>query len=141
MQTPEANDAELLPPTSPELPEALVFLDLETSGANLANDRIIEVGLVEVDPQGVREWNVLVNPGIPVSPFIAQLTGINDAMLSGAPTFAQIAAELLERLRGKVLIAHNARFDYSFLKGEFARLTIDFRMPTLCTVRLSRKLF
>ena len=141
MQTPEANDAELLPPTSAELPEALVFLDLETSGANLANDRIIEVGLVEVDPQGVREWNVLVNPGIPVSPFVAQLTGINDAMLSGAPTFAQIAAELLDRLRGKVLIAHNARFDYSFLKGEFARLTIDFRMPTLCTVRLSRKLF
>ncbi|MDS4015875.1 MAG: exonuclease domain-containing protein [Candidatus Accumulibacter sp.] len=137
----EANDPAPPPSTGVELPDSLVFLDLETSGANLANDRIIEIGLVEVDRQGVREWNVLVNPGIPVSPFVAQLTGIDDAMLSNAPTFAEIARELLERLRGKVLIAHNARFDYSFLKGEFSRLAIDFRMPTLCTVRLSRKLF
>lgn len=123
------------------LPDALVFLDLETSGANLANDRIIEIGLVEVDAHGVREWNVLVNPEIPVSPFVAQLTGIDDAMLRGAPSFRQIAGDLLDRLRGKVLIAHNARFDYGFLKSEFTRLAMDFRMPTLCTVRLSRKLF
>lgn len=122
-------------------PEALVFVDLETSGANFANDRIIEVGLVEVDSEGAREWSALVNPEAPVSAFITGLTGIDDAMVSTAPTFAQLAPSLLERLRGRLLIAHNARFDYGFLRCEFKRLGIEFRAPTLCTVKLSRKLF
>ncbi|WP_374692205.1 exonuclease domain-containing protein [Accumulibacter sp.] len=119
----------------------MVFVDLETSGANFANDRIIEVGLVEVDSNGVREWSVLVNPEMPLSPFITSLTGINEAMLRPAPTFRQIAQELLDRLRGKLFVAHNARFDYGFLKGEFGRLGVDFRLPSLCTVKLSRKLY
>ncbi|HRL77812.1 MAG TPA: exonuclease domain-containing protein [Candidatus Accumulibacter phosphatis] len=119
----------------------MVFVDLETSGANFANDRIIEIGLVEVDPDGVREWSVLVNPEMPLSPFITSLTGISEAMLRPAPTFRQIAQELLERLRGRLFVAHNARFDYGFLKGEFGRLGVDFRLPSLCTVKLSRKLY
>lgn len=122
-------------------PEPLVFVDLETSGANFANDRIIEIGLVEVDENGVREWSSLVNPGHPVSPFITGLTGIDTAMVADAPRFEQIAQEVLDKLRGRLFIAHNARFDYSFLKREFKRLGIDFRAPNLCTVKLSRKLF
>ncbi len=122
-------------------PEPMVFVDLETSGANFANDRIIEVGLVEVDSTGVREWSVLVNPEVPLSPFITRLTGISEAMLRPAPTFRQIAHELLERLRGRLFVAHNARFDYGFLKGEFGRLGVAFRQPSLCTVKLSRKLY
>ena len=122
-------------------PEPMVFVDLETSGANFANDRIIEVGLVEVDPDGVREWSVLVNPEVPLSPFITNLTGISEAMLRPAPTFREIAQELLDRLRGRLFVAHNARFDYGFLKGEFGRLGVDFRLPSLCTVKLSRKLY
>lgn len=122
-------------------PEPLVFVDLETSGANFANDRIIEIGLLQVDGDGAREWSVLVNPEASVSSFITGLTGIDDTMLCSAPTFRQIAPSLLERLRGKLLVAHNARFDYGFLKCEFKRLGIDFRSPTLCTVKLSRKLF
>jgi len=119
----------------------MVFVDLETSGANFANDRIIEIGLVEVDPTGVREWSVLVNPEVPLSPFITSLTGISEAMLQPAPTFRQIAQELLDRLRGRLFVAHNARFDYGFLKGEFGRLGVEFRQPSLCTVKLSRKLY
>ncbi|WP_374683714.1 exonuclease domain-containing protein [Accumulibacter sp.] len=122
-------------------PERFVFVDLETSGANFANDRIIEIGLVEVDSHGAREWSALVNPEAPVSSFITGLTGIDDSMLRSAPTFAQVAPSLLDKLRGKLLIAHNARFDYGFLRGEFKRLGIEFRAPTLCTVKLSRKLF
>ena len=68
--------------------EPLVFVDLETTGANIANDRIIEIGLVEVDANGCREWSTLVNPGRPVSPFITGLTGIDTAMVEPAPTFA-----------------------------------------------------
>ena len=122
-------------------PEPLTFVDLETSGANFANDRIIEVGLVEVDESGVREWSTLVNPETPLSSFITGLTGIDDTMLCSAPTFRQLASALLDRLRGRLFIAHNARFDYGFLKSEFARIGVDFRMPSLCTVKLSRKLF
>jgi len=121
--------------------EPLVFLDLETTGANFANDRIIEVGLVEVDANGAREWSTLVDPEMPVPEFITGLTGIDSEMLAGAPRFDEIALVLLEKLRGRLFIAHNARFDYSFLKREFKRVGIDFRAPNLCTVKLSRKLF
>lgn len=122
-------------------PEALVFVDLETTGANFANDRIIEIGCVEVDEDGVREWSSLIDPGLAVPPFITGLTGIDTAMVEGAPRFEQLAPQILERLRGRLFIAHNARFDYTFLKREFKRVGIDFRAPSLCTVKLSRKLF
>ena len=121
--------------------EALVFVDLETTGANFVNDRIIEIGLVEVDREGVREWSALVNPERPVSPFITELTGIDTAMVESAPVFAQRAAEILARLRGRLFVAHNARFDYGFLRHEFKRAGIDFRATNLCTVKLSRALF
>ena len=122
-------------------PEPLIFVDLETTGANFANDRIIEIGFVEVDQHGVREWSSLVNPGGPVSDFITGLTGIDTAMVGAAPAFEQLAPQVLEKLRGRLFIAHNARFDYTFLKREFKRLGINFRAPNLCTVKLSRKLF
>lgn len=121
--------------------EPLIFVDLETTGANFINDRIIEIGVVEVDSDGVREWSTLINPEQPVSAFITQLTGIDSGMVASAPVFAQIAPEIQQRLRGRLFIAHNARFDYTFLKREFLRLGIDFRAPSLCTVKLSRKLF
>ena len=122
-------------------PPPLVFVDLETTGANFANDRIIEIGLVEVDAEGVREWSSLVNPGVAISPFISRLTGIDDTMVADAPEFAGLAPLLQEKFRGRLFIAHNARFDYSFLKREFMRLGVSFRMPCLCTVKLSRRLY
>ena len=122
-------------------PDPLVFVDLETTGANFANDRIIEIGLVEVDSAGVREWSSLINPDTSISPFITGLTGIDTAMVSSAPRFADVAPLVLEKLRGRLFIAHNARFDYTFLKREFLRLGIGFRASNLCTVKLSRKLF
>jgi DNA polymerase-3 subunit epsilon len=121
--------------------EPMVFVDLETTGANFVRDRIIEVGLVEVDRDGVREWSALVDPGQPVSPFITELTGIDAAMLESAPSFAQLVPTLLQKLRGRLFVAHNARFDYGFLKHEFKRNGVDFCATNLCTVKLSRALF
>lgn len=123
------------------IPEPLVFCDLETTGANFANDRILEIGLIQVDADGVREWSSLVNPDATVSTFITGLTGIDTAMVTDAPRFEKLAQQVADKLRGRLFIAHNARFDYGFLKQEFRRLGIDFRSPTLCTVKLSRKLF
>ena len=121
---------------------ALAFVDLETTGATATVDRITEIGIVEVDADGtVREWQQLVNPGTRIPPFIEQLTGISNDMVAAAPPFGQVAAETLRRLEGRLFIAHNARFDYGFLKQEFKRLGIDFRADVLCTVKLSRALY
>lgn len=120
----------------------LAFVDLETTGATATTDRITEIGIVEVDEDGtVREWQQLVNPGTPIPTFIEQLTGISNAMVAAAPPFAAVAEETRRRLAGRLFIAHNARFDYAFLKNEFKRLGIAFRAPVLCTVKLSRTLY
>ncbi len=120
----------------------LAFVDLETTGATATKDRITEIGIVEVDPDGtVREWQQLVNPGQNISPFIENLTGISNEMVANAPPFEQVAEETLRRLQGRLFIAHNARFDYGFLKNEFSRTGLNFRAPVLCTVKLSRMLY
>jgi DNA polymerase-3 subunit epsilon len=119
----------------------LAFVDLETTGANATDDRITEIGIIEVDQQGVREWSTLVNPQIHIPEFIQSLTGISDAMVRDAPTFAEIANEIHSRLDDRIFIAHNARFDHGFLKNAFKRTGHEFRPAVLCTVRLSRKLF
>src|SRR5574343_233075 len=120
----------------------LAFVDLETTGAPATHDRITEIGIIAVDDDGtVREWQQLVNPGMRIPPFIEQLTGISDDIVADAPPFEAIAGETLKRLEGRLFIAHNARFDYGFLKNEFKRLGITFRASVLCTVKLSRTLF
>ena len=122
--------------------EPMVFVDLETTGATGTVDRITEIGIVEVNEEGeVREWSSLVNPQTSIPPFIQNLTGISDAMVAEAPTFEELAEEVLMRLHGRLFVAHNARFDYGFLKNEFKRVGVDFKATVLCTVKLSRKLF
>ncbi len=120
---------------------SLAFVDLETTGGTATVDRITEVGIVLVDEYGVREWSSLVNPQTRIPEFIERLTGISNAMVEEAPVFAELAETINGLLEGRMFIAHNARFDYSFLKNEFKRLGISFRPTVLCTVKLSRKLY
>ena len=120
----------------------LVFVDLETTGANPAYHRITEVGIVRVQSGVVaEEWSSLVNPECLISPYIEAFTGISSEMVADAPRFAELAATVLEKLRGAVFIAHNARFDYSFLRSEFRKAGVDYAAEVLCTVKLSRRLF
>lgn len=123
------------------IPDRLAFIDLETTGANPAHDRITEIGVVEVDGDTVSRWSTLVNPERAIPEFIQRLTGISNAMVENAPTFDEVAAELGRRLRGRLFIAHNARFDYGFVRHAFQRLGQRFQADVLCTVRLSRRLF
>lgn len=124
------------------LAQALVFLDLETTGMSAAQERITEIGLVEVvNGEYVGSWSQLVNPQRNISPFIQSLTGISNRMVQDAPRFEQLAPALFARLEDKLLVAHNARFDYGFLKSEFARLDMFYSPRVLCTAKLSRKLF
>ncbi|NEX64098.1 exonuclease domain-containing protein [Noviherbaspirillum galbum] len=119
----------------------LAFVDLETSGGSASQDRITEIGIVQVDLDGVREWSTLVNPGEAIPLFIQHLTGITDAMVKDAPSFADVAGEVAALLENRLFIAHNARFDFGFLEHEFRRAGHLFRPPVLCSVRLSRRLF
>lgn len=121
--------------------QPLVFVDLETTGGTATLDRITEIGIVEVSDAGVTEWSSLVNPHTRIPPFIERLTGISNAMVSNAPAFEDLGHDLLQRLQGRLFIAHNARFDYGFLKNEFKRMGISWSSNVLCTVRLSRQLF
>jgi DNA polymerase III subunit epsilon len=135
-------------PEAGGLPDDLVFVDLETTGGNAAHHRITEVGIVRMrDGATLEEWSTLVNPECPIPAYIQNFTGITDEMVASAPRFAEIADLVLEKLRGHadrpapVFVAHNARFDYGFLRAEFRRRSISFSAPVLCTVRLSRRLF
>jgi DNA polymerase III subunit epsilon len=120
----------------------IAFLDLETTGMSPARERITEVGLVLVDDGVVvEEFSQLINPGCPVPPEITYLTGISNAMVRTTPRFEDVAPLLQEKFQGRLLVAHNARFDYGFLKAEFARLQVPFHARLLCTVRLSRALY
>ena len=116
-------------------------MDLETTGGHAVRDRVIEAGIVLLqDGQVVEEYSTLVNPGTRIPYVIQQFTGITEAMVADAPRFADVADALLARLEGRLFVAHNARFDYGFLRSEFRRLGRRFRAPVLCTVRLSRAL-
>lgn len=122
-------------------PEKLIFVDLETTGARVALDRITEIGIVEIDMAGrMTRWSTLVNPGTSISPFIQNLTGIDDDMVRGAPSFESLAEEVRCRLSGGLFIAHNARFDYGFLHHSLMRAGHALQSELLCTVKLSRRL-
>ncbi|HEX4327584.1 MAG TPA: exonuclease domain-containing protein [Burkholderiales bacterium] len=118
-----------------------VFLDLETTGLSPREDGITEIGVVMLRPgEEPREWSTLVKPAMSIPPEIAAMTGITNEMVRGAPRFAEVADTLAELLEGAVLVAHNARFDYAFLKQAYAREGYAFFVPTLCTARLAREL-
>jgi DNA polymerase-3 subunit epsilon len=127
---------------APLLDSPLAIVDLETTGAHPVYDRVTEVAVIEVEGGEVKdEWSTLVNPECAIPAAIQALTGITNDMVAGAPTFGRLAVELHERLAGRVLVAHNARFDYGFLRQEFRRAGLQFRAQTLCTVKLSRRLY
>ena len=120
----------------------LAIVDLETTGGQPAWDRITEIGVIEIDGFEVSsEWSTLVNPGSSIPAPIQALTGITNEMVAAAPRFRDLAADLHERLAGRLFVAHNARFDYGFLRHEFERAGLKFMTRTLCTVRLSRRLY
>lgn len=117
------------------------IVDIETTGGYAANHRITEIAICHHDGIQVTDaYHTLVNPGRNIPYYITGLTGITSEMVFSAPTFKEIAAELYQKLEGKIFVAHNAHFDYSFLKKEFEQVGIQWQSKKLCTVRLSRKI-
>ncbi|MGE0012317.1 MAG: exonuclease domain-containing protein [Azoarcus sp.] len=124
------------------LPERLAFVDLETTGANLQRDGITEIAIIRVERgRVVARWESLVNPGRPIPQLIQSFIGITDEMVADAPGFAELADAVAALLDGCVFVAHNARFDYGFLKNAFAGLGRSLNAPVMCTIKLSRALY
>lgn len=120
----------------------VVFVDIETTGGSYRTSRVLEVAAIRYENGKItKEFNTLLNPESYIPASITSLTGISSSDIVGAPIFADIADELFEVMDGAVFVAHNVRFDYSFLKNEFALIGVDWSPRLLCTVRLSRALY
>ena len=120
----------------------LAIVDLETTGLTARYDRIIEIAILRVQNGEVTEtYSSLVDPEMIISPYIEGLTGITNEDLRDAPTFTSIRNDVFRLLDGALFVAHNARFDYGFVREEFRREGIGWSAQCLCTVRLSRRLF
>ena len=117
------------------------ILDIETTGGQFNEEGITEIAIYKFDGHEVVDQFIsLVNPEIPIQPFVVKLTGINNAMLQSAPKFFEVAKRIIEITSDCVIVAHNASFDYRILRTEFRRLGYDFEARTLCTVELAKKL-
>lgn len=115
------------------------IIDVETTGRGNA---ITEISIFKHDGQKVvDEFTSLVNPKALIPDYITALTGIDNAMVATAPTFAEIADQVLSITEGSIFVAHNVNFDYNIIRKAFKTLDIDFRRRKLCTIRLSRALF
>lgn len=122
--------------------EPVVIVDVETTGMSPVRNRITEIACIRFENgKEVKRFVSLINPGENVPLTIQYLTGISNDMLREAPTFEECAEEIKEIFEGALFIAHNVRFDYSFIKAEMQRAGLDFKSKMLCTARLSRKLF
>jgi DNA polymerase III subunit epsilon len=117
------------------------IVDIETTGGYAENHRITEIAIFHHNGVEVTDhFHTLVNPGRNIPYYITGLTGITSEMVLEAPPFEEIAEDILRLLDGRVFVAHNAHFDYSFLKKEFEQSGLNWQAKKLCTVRLSRKI-
>jgi DNA polymerase III subunit epsilon len=126
--------------TLAEIPFCVV--DTETTGGRAELHRVSDVAVFVVQDGIILDrFQTLLNPGRPIPEWITMLTGIDDSMVKNAPTFADIAPVLRDKLAKGVFVAHNVGFDRRFLQEEFARLGDEWRSEDLCTLRLARHLF
>ncbi|EKD91455.1 MAG: hypothetical protein ACD_30C00005G0023 [uncultured bacterium] len=124
-----------------DLPKKLAFVDIETTGCRIS-DRIIEIGILRVENHKLIEsYQTLLNPQCHIPEEIVELTGITPSQLEAAPTFYEVKKDIYSLLEDCIFVAHNVRFDLSFLKNEFKRWEISFSPKQICTVKLSRALY
>lgn len=117
-------------------------VDIETTGRSAKGQKVTEIAILIHDGQKViEEYQTLVNPETSIPYSITQLTGIFDEMVVNAPKFFEVAKKIFQMTEGHIFVAHNSSFDYGVLRGEYASLGAEFKRETMCTVKMSRKLF
>ena len=122
--------------------QVYVVVDVETTGGRPPNDRVTEIGAVKIQHgRVIDEWQSLINPQKRIPQFITQLTGITNAMVADAPTFAEIADDFAAFMGNAIFVAHNVNFDHGFIASEYRRLERRFHYPKLCTVASMRRYY
>jgi len=117
------------------------IIDIETTGLSPGSERITEIAVIVHDgKKEVEKFSTLINPERKISYRITQITGINNKMVETAPKFYEVAKKIVEITENKIVVGHNVRFDYGFLRAEFKSLGYDYKRQTLDTIKLSRKL-
>jgi len=120
--------------------QVYVVVDIETTGRRSASNRITEVAAVKLQHgEVIDRWQSLINPCRSIPRNITDLTGISNEMAADAPVFAEIAEDFRAFTEGAVFVAHNVRFDYSFIGDEYRRLQQTYQRPTLCSCAQMRK--
>jgi DNA polymerase-3 subunit epsilon len=123
-------------------PMLYAITDIETTGSHASGNSIVEIGIVLFDGERIlEEYTTLIDPGVRLPVYITGLTGITNEMLTGAPTFNQVADRLEELFEDAIFVAHNVNFDHSFIRAEFAAIGRNWNPPRLCTMRMARKAF
>lgn len=116
------------------------IIDIETTGGKANSEKITEIAIVIHDGEKIVDsYETLLNPERNIPYNITNLTGINNEMVANAPKFYEVAKKIVEITENTVFVAHNVRFDYGFVREEFARLGFAYTRKCLCTVRLSRQ--
>jgi DNA polymerase-3 subunit epsilon len=117
------------------------IVDIETTGGSSRIEKITEIAIYQHDGEKITgEFVTLINPERNIPYFITSLTGISNEMVENAPRFFEVAKTIIEMTEGRTLVAHNTRFDYSFIRQEFKSLGYNFKRNLLDTVTLGRKL-
>ncbi|MEY4531910.1 MAG: hypothetical protein RLZZ156_2633 [Deinococcota bacterium] len=118
--------------------EIIVALDLEATNGDPVREDIIEIGAVRIDEHGTQEFQSFVPSNRPINPFVQRMTGINPAMLEGAPPIEETLFRLESFLEGATLVVHNAGFDAALLAREFAKLGRKLPNPIVDTINLAQ---
>jgi DNA polymerase-3 subunit epsilon len=117
------------------------IVDIETTGGSARHEKITEIAIYLHDGNKVTgDYSSLINPERNIPYFITSLTGISNEMVEDAPKFFEIAKKIIELTEGRTFVAHNVRFDYSFIRQEFKSLGYNYKRNILDTVALCRKL-
>jgi len=122
--------------------QKILFVDVETTGLDSTKDRVIEIGAVKVDKNGnIEKYSQLINPGFKISKEIRKITGIKQKELDNAPLLDEVSDEVKRVLRTDLFVAHNAKFDFSFLSSELLRLDYPLEVPYIDTIKIARAFY
>lgn len=117
------------------------IIDIESNGAGFRKESIIEIAIYKYDGHEIVDQFIsLINPENEITPFVQKLTKISPKMVKTAPKFHEIAKRVVEITEGTTLVGHNIDFDYRMLRQEFKRLGYEFKINTLDTIPLAKKL-
>src|SRR5690554_6772977 len=116
------------------------IVDIETTGGNAGGSRITEIAIIIHDGTDIIEhWETLVNPQKEIPLPIFALTGITNEMVQDAPVFDDISEKVFQMLSGRIFVAHNVNFDYSFVRHQLEESGFKWTARKLCTVRAARR--